>query len=220
MGKIFFNKGGKSMSKIQEVKNAVETGKTKVIAGLVQEALDAGEKANDILAAMIDAMGVVGDKFSSGEIFVPEMLIAGKAMQKGVDVLKPYLAGEASVSLGKCIIGTVAGDLHDIGKNLVALMIESAGFDVIDLGVDVPAAKFVEAIKENPDVKVVALSALLTTTMPAMKDTVAAIRESGLTGFKIIVGGAPITQEFADSIGADAYAPDAGSAAVKVKTLV
>ncbi|NLM46224.1 MAG: cobalamin-binding protein [Firmicutes bacterium] len=208
------------MSKIQEVKNAVETGKTKVIAGLVQEALDAGEKANDILAAMIDAMGVVGDKFSSGEIFVPEMLIAGKAMQKGVDVLKPYLAGEASVSLGKCIIGTVAGDLHDIGKNLVALMIESAGFDVIDLGVDVPAAKFVEAIKENPDVKVVALSALLTTTMPAMKDTVAAIRESGLTGFKIIVGGAPITQEFADSIGADAYAPDAGSAAVKVKTLV
>ncbi|NLN07646.1 MAG: cobalamin-binding protein [Firmicutes bacterium] len=208
------------MSKIQEIKTAVETGKTKLIAGLVQEALDAGEQANDILAAMIDAMGVVGDKFSKGEIFVPEMLIAGKAMQKGIDVLKPHLAGEASVSLGKCIIGTVAGDLHDIGKNLVALMIESTGFEVIDLGVDVPANKFVETIKANPDVKVVALSALLTTTMPAMKDTVAAIRESGLTGFKIIVGGAPITQEFADSIGADAYAPDAGSAAVKVKTLV
>jgi len=208
------------MSKIQEVKTAVETGKTKLIAGLVQEALDAGEQANDILAAMIDAMGVVGDKFSKGEIFVPEMLIAGKAMQKGIDVLKPHLAGEASVSLGKCIIGTVAGDLHDIGKNLVALMIESTGFEVIDLGVDVPANKFVETIKANPDVKVVALSALLTTTMPAMKDTVAAIRESGLTGFKIIVGGAPITQEFADSIGADAHAPDAGSAAVKVKTLV
>ena len=208
------------MSKIQEIKTAVETGKTKLIAGLVQEALDAGEQANDILAAMIDAMGVVGDKFSKGEIFVPEMLIAGKARQKGIDVLNPHLAGEASVSLGKCIIGTVAGDLHDIGKNLVALMIESTGFEVIDLGVDVPANKFVETIKANPDVKVVALSALLTTTMPAMKDTVAAIRESGLTGFKIIVGGAPITQEFADSIGADAYAPDAGSAAVKVKTLV
>ncbi|HHX74257.1 MAG TPA: cobalamin-binding protein [Firmicutes bacterium] len=208
------------MSKIQEVKAAVETGKTKLIAGLVQEALDAGHQANDILAAMIDAMSTVGDKFSSGEIFVPEMLIAGKAMQKGVDVLKPHLAGEAAVSLGKCIIGTVAGDLHDIGKNLVALMIESVGFDVIDLGVDVSVAKFVDTIRANPDVKVVALSALLTTTMPAMKDTVAAIRDSGLSGFKIIVGGAPITQEFADAIGADAYARDAGGAAAKVKTLV
>lgn len=208
------------MSKLEAVKAAVEAGKTKVVGDLVQEALNAGHKANEILAVMIDAMEVVGDKFSAGEIFVPEMLIAGKAMQKGVEVLKPELAGEGAPALGKCIIGTVAGDLHDIGKNLVALMIESAGFEMIDLGVDVPAEKFVETIRANPDVNIVALSALLTTTMPAMRDTVKAIRESGLTGFKIIVGGAPITQEFADEIGADAYARDAGAAAVKVKELV
>jgi methanogenic corrinoid protein MtbC1 len=208
------------MSKPEAVKAAVEAGKTKVVGDLVQEALNAGHKANEILAVMIDAMEVVGDKFSAGEIFVPEMLIAGKAMQKGVEVLKPELAGEGAPALGKCIIGTVAGDLHDIGKNLVALMIESAGFELIDLGVDVPAEKFVETIRANPDVNIVALSALLTTTMPAMRDTVKAIRESGLTGFKIIVGGAPITQEFADEIGADAYARDAGAAAVKVKELV
>lgn len=208
------------MSKLAEVKAQVEAGKTKLVPGLVQEALDEGLAAKDILAAMVDAMGVVGDKFSAGEIFVPEMLIAGKAMQKGVEVLKPALAGDSSVSLGKCIIGTVQGDLHDIGKNLVCLMIESAGFDMIDLGVDVAKEKFVETIKANPDVNVVALSALLSTTMPSMKDTVAAIKESGLTGFKIIVGGAPITPEFADEIGADAYARDAGGAAIKVKELV
>ncbi|MGI6658207.1 MAG: corrinoid protein [Dethiobacteraceae bacterium] len=208
------------MSKLAEIKANVEAGKTKVVPGLVQEALDAGFDAKEILAAMVDAMSVVGDKFSAGEIFVPEMLIAGKAMQKGVDVLSPVLAGDKSASLGKCIIGTVKGDLHDIGKNLVALMIGSTGFEMIDLGVDVSKETFVEAIKENPDTNIVALSALLSTTMPSMKETVAAIRESGLTGFKIIVGGAPITQEFADEIGADAYAPDAGGAAIKVKELV
>jgi methylmalonyl-CoA mutase cobalamin-binding domain/chain len=169
---------------------------------------------------MIGAMSVVGDRFSAGEIFVPEMRIAARAMQKGVEVLKPILAGEGSVSLGKCIIGTVAGDLHDIGKNLVAIMIESTGFEVIDLGVDVTAEKFIEAIKEDPDVKVVACSALLTTTMPAMEETVKAIKESGLKGFKVIIGGAPITQEFANEVGADAYAQDAGSAAVTAKALV
>ena len=208
------------MSKLAEIKANVEAGKTKVVPGLVQEALDAGFDAKEILAAMVDAMSVVGDKFSAGEIFVPEMLIAGKAMQKGVDVLSPVLAGDKSASLGKCIIGTVKGDLHDIGKNLVALMIGSTGFEMIDLGVDVSKETFVEAIKENPDTNIVALSALLSTTMPSMKETVAAIRESGLTRFKIIVGGAPITQEFADEIGADAYAPDAGGAAIKVKELV
>lgn len=207
------------MSKLAEIKANVEAGKTKVVPGLVQEALDAGFDAKEILAAMVDAMSVVGDKFSAGEIFVPEMLIAGKAMQKGVDVLSPVLAGDKSASLGKCIIGTVKGDLHDIGKNLVALMIGSTGFEMIDLGVDVSKETFVEAIKENPDTNIVALSALLSTTMPSMKETVAAIRESGLTGFKIIVGGAPITQEFADEIGADAYAPDAGGAAIKVKEI-
>lgn len=210
------------MSKVQEIAAAVEAGKAKVIGGLVEEAIKDGCDPLEILnVGMIDAMGVVGEKFRNNEIFVPEMLVAARAMKKGVEVLKPHLAGDNSATVGKYIIGTVAGDLHDIGKNLVAMMIESAGFEVIDLGVDVPAEKFVEAIKANPDCKVVGLSALLTTTMPAMKDTVAAIIDAGLKSqVKIMVGGAPITQEFADEIGADAYTADAASAAQKAKELV
>ena len=208
------------MSKIDEVKAQVEAGKTRLVPGLVQEALDEGSSANDILQSMIDGMKVVGDKFSAGEIFVPEMLIAAKAMSKGVEVLEPHLAGEASTSLGTCIIGTVEGDLHDIGKNLVALMLGSTGFDMVDLGVDVPAAKFVDAIKENENVKLVACSGLLTTTMAAMKNTVQAVKASGLSGFKVIVGGAPVTPEYAVEIGADGYAPDAGAAAEKARELV
>ncbi len=209
------------MSKIEEVKSLVEAGKTKLVSTLVQEALDQGDSANDILQCMIDGMKVVGDKFSAGEIFVPEMLIAAKAMKKGVEVLEPHLAGDATISLGACIIGTVKGDLHDIGKNLVSLMIGSAGFDIVDLGVDVPAARFVDAIKENANVKLVACSGLLTTTMAAMKETVKAVKNCGLSsGFKVIVGGAPITPEYAAEIGADAYAPDAGAAAEKAKQIV
>jgi methanogenic corrinoid protein MtbC1 len=208
------------MSKIDEVRANVEAGMTKLVAGLVQEALDAGDSAADILQAMVTAMDVVGDQFSKGEKFVPEMLIAAKAMAKGVEVLKPHLAGDASTSLGTCVIGTVQGDLHDIGKNLVAMMIESAGFTIVDLGVDVPAGKFVEAAKENASVRIVACSGLLTTTMPALKNTVAALKASGLAGFKVLVGGAPVTQQMADEIGADGYAPDAGSAAVKAKELL
>lgn len=208
------------MSKIDEVKANVEIGKPKLVPGLVQEALDEGCEAMDILQAMVEAMDVVGDKFSKGEIFVPEMLIAAKAMSKGVDVLKPQLAGDGSTSLGTCVIGTVKGDLHDIGKNLVAMMVESAGFSIVDLGVDVPAAKFIDAIKENENVTLVACSSLLSTTMPALKETVEAIKANCLTGFKVIVGGAPITEKFASDIGADGYAPDAGSAAAKAKELV
>lgn len=207
------------MSKIQEVKSKVEEGRTKIIPGLVQEALDEGNKAEDILQAMIEAMSVVGDKFSAGEIYVPEMLVAAKAMSKGVEVLKPHLVSGETPSFGTCIIGTVAGDLHDIGKNLVAMMIESAGFKVIDLGVDVPKEKFIEAVQQNDNVKIVACSGLLTTTMPAMRDTVKALRDSKMQGFKIMVGGAPVTPEFAAEIDADAYTPDAGSAAVKAKEL-
>lgn len=207
------------MSKITEVKAKVEAGKTKLVAGLVQEALDEGNKAEDILQAMVDSMGVVGDKFSTGEIFVPEMLIAAKAMAKGVEVLKPLIAGNSASSLGTCIIGTVAGDLHDIGKNLVSMMVESAGFKMVDLGVDVPAQKFVDAINENENVTLVACSGLLTTTMPALKEAVKTIKASGLN-VKVIVGGAPVTPEYAAEIGADGYAPDAGSAAVKAKELV
>ena len=208
------------MSKMEEVKAKVEAGKTKLVPGLVQEALDEGNAAENILQTMVDAMGIVGDKFSSGEIFVPEMLIAAKAMAKGVEVLKPHMAADSASSLGTCIIGTVAGDLHDIGKNLVSMMIESAGFKMVDLGVDVPAQKFVDAVKETENVTLVACSGLLTTTMPALKEAVQTIKASGLTGFKVIVGGAPVTPEYATEIGADAYAPDAGSAAIKAKELV
>ena len=205
---------------IENVKQAILTGKLKKIEGIVQETLDEGVSAGDILNAMIATMDDVGDKFQRNEIFVPEMLVAALTMKKGVAVLKPLLAGGETQSYGKYIIGTVEGDLHDIGKNLVALMVESAGFEVIDLGVDVPAAKFVEAIKENPDCKVVGISALLTTTMQAMKGTVAAIDAAGIhPQVKIMVGGAPITPEFAAEIGADAYTPDAGSAATKAKEL-
>ncbi|WP_286947980.1 corrinoid protein [Acetobacterium sp. UBA5834] len=207
------------MSKIEDVKVLVETGKSKKVAAAVQEALDAGDKAQDILDAMIASMGVVGDKFSSGEIFVPEMLIAAKAMSKGVEVLKPVMAGDGSSSLGTCIMGTVAGDLHDIGKNLVVMMLESAGFDMVDLGVDVPAERFVEAAKENKNVVLVACSGLLTTTMPALKEAVQTIK-AAIPEMKVIVGGAPVTQEYADEIGADGYAPDAGSSAAKAKEII
>ena len=209
------------MSKIQEIAKAVELGKVKLIEGLVKEALEAGEDANAILnEGMIAAMGIVGQKFQNNEIFVPEMLVAAKTMKKGVEILKPHLAGSSVGKYGKYIIGTVAGDLHDIGKNLVALMIESAGFEVIDLGVDVPAEKFVEAIKANPDCHVVGASALLTTTMDSLRNTVKAMIDAGCQEqVKIMVGGAPITQAFADEIGADAYTPDAGAAAVKAVEL-
>ena len=208
------------MSKIQEVADNVIAGKAKLVPGLVQEALDEGSEATDILNAMIDSMGIVGEKFKNNEIFVPEMLVAARAMKKGVDVLRPHLATGTAGAAGKVIIGTVAGDLHDIGKNLVAMMIESAGFEVIDLGVDVPAEKFIEAVKENPDVKIVGLSALLTTTMPAMKTAVEALNAQDFrSNIKIMVGGAPITAEFAAEIGADSYTPDAASAAQKAKEL-
>ncbi|HCE78682.1 MAG: corrinoid protein [Lachnospiraceae bacterium] len=210
------------MSKIDEVAELVEKGRAKKVGAAVQEALDAGCDPNEILQkGMIDAMGVVGEKFKNNEIFVPEMLVAAKAMKMGVEVLKPHLASGATGALGKVIIATVAGDLHDIGKNLVAMMIESAGFTVIDLGVDVPIDKIIEAVNENPDVKIVALSALLTTTMPSLRDTVAALNGAPFRkNIKVMVGGAPITQEFADEIGADGYSEDAASAAVLAKKLV
>ncbi|NCB90944.1 MAG: cobalamin-binding protein [Clostridia bacterium] len=207
------------MSKINEVFAAVEKGKVKLIAGIVQEALDAGDDPQAILSeGMIKAMDAVGAKFSTGEIFVPEMLIAARAMKMGVEVLKPHLAAGAAGAAGKVVIGTVAGDLHDIGKNLVSMMIESAGFEVIDLGVDVSKEKFLETVAANPDTKIVVCSALLTTTMPAMKDTVAALNEAPFrSNIKVMVGGAPISQEFADEVGADAYTEDAATAAKKAK---
>ncbi len=206
---------------LEELAEKVAAGKSKLVPGLVQDAIDAGEDPAVVLNTMIGAMDVVGERFKNNEIFVPEMLIAARAMKKGVDVLKPLLAEEGGAAAGKVIIGTVAGDLHDIGKNLVAMMIESAGFEVIDLGVDVPAEKFVETYKANPDTKIIALSALLTTTMPAMKAAAELINEQDFRkDIKLMVGGAPITEEFAEEIGADAYTEDAASAAAKAKELV
>lgn len=204
---------------IEKVNELVTKGKAKLVPAAVQEALDEGCEATAILDTMIAAMDVVGENFKNGTIFVPEMLIAAKAMKKGVEVLKPHLATGAAGALGKVVIGTVAGDLHDIGKNLVAMMIESAGFEVVDLGVDVPVEKFLEAYDDS--VKVFACSALLTTTMPALEATVAALNNAPFRGkVKVMVGGAPITQEFADKVGADAYTSDAASAAKKAKELV
>ena len=209
------------MSKIEELAHTVEIGKSKLVPGLVQECLDEGDAPIDILnKGMIDAMAVVGEKFKNNEIFVPEMLVAAKAMKKGVEVLKPHLAGDSSTRIGKMVMGTVNGDLHDIGKNLVIMMIESTGYEVVDLGIDVPVEKFVEAAESDPDVTVVGVSALLTTTMPAMQATVAALNASpARSRFKIMVGGAPITQEFATEIGADIYTEDAASAGQAAKAL-
>ncbi len=210
------------MSKIQEIAKQVEMGKMRQIAATVQEALDEGCNAEDILnQGMIKAMDVVGEKFKNNEIFVPEMLIAAKTMKKGVEVLKPHLSSGGTGTLGKLIIATVAGDLHDIGKNLVAMMLESAGFEVIDMGVDVPNEKIIECYRQNPDTKIIALSALLTTTMPSLRSAVDAINKSDFRDkVKVMVGGAPITQSFADEIGADGYSEDAASAATLAKKLV
>ena len=179
----------------------------------IQAALAAGLKPGDILGeGMIAAMQEVGRRFEEGDYYVPEMLVAARAMQAGLSLLKPSLVAGEVRSAGKVAIGTVKGDLHDIGKNLVTLMLEGAGFEVKDLGVDVPPERFVEAISQG-DVDIVALSALLTTTMPHMQTTIEAIRQAGLRGkVKIIIGGAPVTQSFAAQIGADGFSADASSA--------
>ena len=163
---------------IQKVSEAIAKGKRKLIQGIVQEALDAGCDPMEILnTGMIGAMDAIGERFKTGEVYVPEMLVAAKAMKLGVEVLKPHLASGDAASGGKVLICTVHGDLHDIGKNLVSMMIESAGFEVTDLGVDVPKDKIIKTLQDNPDIELVALSALLTTTMPSLEETVAAIRE-------------------------------------------
>lgn len=205
--------------KMQAVFKATEAGKNKIIGQCVKEAIDAGCDPTAILNdGMIGAMAVVGENFKKEIIFVPQMLAAARAMKAGVEVLKPYLATGEAGSAGKIILGTVAGDLHDIGKNLVGMMFESAGFEVIDLGVDVPIQTFIDKVNEQKDATIVALSALLTTTMPSLRDTVAALLEQPFRKrIKIMVGGAPISQAFADEIGADAYTEDAASAAEQAK---
>lgn len=181
--------------------------------------LDAGTDVNTILNdGLISAMDEVGELFSAGDIFVPEMLMAAEAMKAGLKILKPHLAEGQSRSKGTVIIGTVKGDLHDIGKNLVSMMMEGAGFEVIDLGVDVAGETFVETAAEK-NAQVIALSALLTTTMPSMENTIKAVKEAGLAT-RTIIGGAPVTQVFADQIGADGFSADAPGAVKLVKQLL
>lgn len=199
------------MNECHPLTQAIIGGKRKEIPDLVQQCLDAGEIAAEIVEnRLVPGMAEVGDRFKRNEIFVPEMLIAARAMREALKVLEPMLVAAGVKPEHTAIIGTVEGDLHDIGKNLVAMMWKGANIEVIDLGVNVPPAKFVEAVIEHQP-GMVGLSALLTTTMPAMRDTVKAIRDAGLD-VSIMVGGAPITLEFAREIGADGYASDAGSA--------
>jgi len=198
----------------------------KLIAGnapetkeLVQQAIDEGTPVKDILdQGLIAGMNEVGRRFKNNEFYVPEVLIAARAMHWAMEVLGPKLEAAGVKSIAKAAIGTVKGDLHDIGKNLVAMMLRGAGFEVVDLTVDVPVEKFVEVAKG--DVQLICLSALLTTTMPQMPKVIEALKEAGITDVKVMVGGAPVTQKYADEIGADGYAPDAASAVDRAKKLL
>ena len=207
------------MSIYEEISEKMQRGKSKVVKELVQKALDEGEDANRILNdGLMAAMQIVGVKFKNNEVFVPEVLIAARAMSAGVGVLKPYLSEEGAKERGTVVIGTIKGDLHDIGKNLVKMMMESRGLTVVDLGSDVAPEQYVAAAKEH-NADIIACSALLTTTMNGMKDVVQLVREEKLS-VKIMVGGAPVTQAFCDQIGADCYTPDATSAAEQAVALV
>jgi len=199
---------------------AVLDGDMEAVTEGVQSALDKGNTPGEILnEALIAAMGEVGRLFEDGEYFVPEMLIAARAMKAGLGLLKPFLVDSGIEPIGTVAIGTVKGDLHDIGKNLVSMMLEGAGFEVMDLGTDVSAESFVDAIQQGADL--IGFSALLTTTMPAMETTIQAIEAAGLRNqVKIMIGGAPVTAEYAQKIGADGYAPDASQAASLAKTLL
>lgn len=207
--------------KIQEIYQAVLNGAMADTSGKVQDAIDAGNDVNTILnEGLIAAMSEIGQLFEAGEAYVPEMLISAKSMKFGLELLRPHLVAADVQPLGRVIIGTVQGDLHDIGKNLVAMMMEGAGFDVIDLGVDVKPEELIEAVNEHhPDI--VALSALLTTTMGNMKTAITMMEEKGVLGnLKVMIGGAPVTQEYADEIGADGFSVDASQAATLAKILV
>jgi len=208
------------MATLDELREAVVDGQAKVAVAKVTEALAAGTDAGTVLReGLIAGMAQVGKLYEDGEVFVPEMLVAARAMSAALAVLKPYLVEQGVASSGKVAIGTTEGDLHDIGKNLVAMMLEGSGYEIVDLGVDVPATKFIEAIRDGANV--VAMSALLTTTMTNMRSTIAAIEAAGLRDqVRIVVGGAPITKSYADEIGADGYAEDASGAVCMVKEVL
>lgn len=204
---------------IKDVYQAVLAFDEDNIAGLVEKELAAGTDINQLLQeGLIAAMDQVGKDFSQGEIYVPEMLMAAQTMKVGLEVLKPKLASAGAKTAGVIVLGTVKGDLHDIGKNLVGMMLEGGGFEIYDIGVDVPPADFVAAVKKF-NASILAISALLTTTMPVMEETVAAMKEAGLSHVKIMIGGAPVTQAFADKIGVDGYAEDAPRAVELARSL-
>jgi 5-methyltetrahydrofolate--homocysteine methyltransferase len=206
---------------LEKIFEGILDGNANLVVAEVQKALDAGMGPADILnQGMIAAMGEVGRLFEEGEYFVPEMLIAARAMQKGLELLKPHLTEADVQSPGKVAIGTVKGDLHDIGKNLVAMMLEGAAFEVIDLGTDVSPERFIQAVRDR-GAQIIAMSALLTTTMPNMKNTIEALKEAGLRDkVKVMIGGAPVTQNYADQIGADGFAEDASRAVAKARSLL
>jgi len=207
------------MADLNEMSLMVEKGNFKEVERLTQQALDEGLPAQDILqGGLIAGMSVVGGRFKKNEIYVPEVLFSARAMKAGMALLKPILADTGTEPIGRIVLGTVKGDQHDIGKNLVRMMLEGAGFEVIDLGVDTPSEKFVEAAKENR-ADIVGMSALLTTTMPHMKTIIEALKSAGLT-VKTMIGGAPVTQRFADEIKADAFGKDGALAVDKAKELL
>jgi 5-methyltetrahydrofolate--homocysteine methyltransferase len=209
------------MADLKQLAEAVISGNAAQSTELTQKAIDEGVPVQQILDdGLIAAMNEVGVRFKSNIFYVPEVLIAARAMNQAMELLEPQLAKAGIEPVGTVVLGTVKGDLHDIGKNLVGMMLKGAGLKVIDLKVDVAPEKFVEAVKES-DAKLLGLSALLTTTMIGMKDVLAAVKGSGLDGkVKTMIGGAPVTQEYADEIGADGYAPDAASAVDKAKELL
>ncbi len=202
------------MSVIRDIADAVKNGRAKLVKQLVPQALEEGISAGEILnEGLLAGMQQIGELFKRNEIYVPEVLIGARAMNAGTDILKPYLMGEDAQPRGTVVIGTAESDLHDIGKNLVRMMLEGKGFKVIDLGVNVTADKFIEAVKEHKP-QILAISALLTTSMPAMGVTIERLKKEGLRdSVKVMVGGAPVTESFAEEIGADAYTSDAVSAA-------
>ncbi|HZJ57045.1 MAG TPA: corrinoid protein [Clostridia bacterium] len=202
------------MALLEEISKYLQQGRAKNVKELVQKAVDEDLEPREILnEGLLDGMGIIGEKFKNNEVYVPEVLIAARAMYAGMEILKPILTETGVESIGKVVIGTVKGDLHDIGKNLVKMMMEGRGLEVIDLGIDVSPERFVEAAKEN-DAQIIACSALLTTTMTEMKNVVEAAKESGIRDqVTIMVGGAPVTDNFCKSIGADIYTADAASAA-------
>ncbi|MGI6372056.1 MAG: corrinoid protein [Caldicoprobacterales bacterium] len=202
------------MSLLEEISKYLQQGRAKNVKELVQQALDEGIAPTDILnEGLLDGMGIIGEKFKNNEVYVPEVLIAARAMYAGMEIIRPILTETGVESIGKVVIGTVKGDLHDIGKNLVKMMMEGRGLEVIDLGIDVSPERFIEAAKEH-DAQIIACSALLTTTMTEMKNVVEAAKEAGIRDqVTIMVGGAPVTDSFCKSIGADIYTADAASAA-------